>query len=207
MTCHWWHHISFGLSTKSFVGFATSSLGRPLRGLKRLAPLAKRSTCSKSTSHLEGPVRGEGAIQWYYSYKLCNQCSWVSFEVLRMKQNKKEKKRLNKKLNKRPLLRYEHNFMWLSVFSLDCNAALGKRNLCNGLHGSFPQKGYLYQASGVWKGRNFTSWRMWKGREICLIQIFLNRSTVWPYHFNLWNATYDKRKAYFYQVCERDTIF
>ena len=39
---------------------------------------------------------------------------------------------------------------------------------------------------------------MWKGREICLSQIFLNRRTVWPYHFNLLNATYDKKKAYFY---------
>ena len=42
------------LSKKSFFGFnmarplATSSLGRPLSGLKTLAPLAKRSTCSKS---------------------------------------------------------------------------------------------------------------------------------------------------------------
>ena len=59
--------------------------------------------------------------------------SWVSFEVLRMKQNKKEKNWLNKKLNKRPLLRYEHNFMWLSVFSLDCNAA-PRKHLCNGLY-------------------------------------------------------------------------
>ena len=43
---------------ESFVGFnmvreegrplTTSSLGRPLRGLKRLAPLTKRPTCSKS---------------------------------------------------------------------------------------------------------------------------------------------------------------
>ena len=31
--------------------------GRPLRGQKRLAPLAKRSTCSKSREQLEGKVK------------------------------------------------------------------------------------------------------------------------------------------------------
>ena len=30
-----------------------------------------------------------------------------------------------------------------------------------------PEKGYLFQASGTWKGRDFTSWSIWKGREIC----------------------------------------
>ena len=30
--------------------------GRPLRGQKRLAPLAKRSTCSKSRGHFAGTV-------------------------------------------------------------------------------------------------------------------------------------------------------
>ena len=27
--------------------------------------------------------------------------------------------------------------------------------------------GVLYQASGIWKGRGFTSWSMWMGGEIC----------------------------------------
>ena len=43
------------LSKKSFVGFHMArdfvARGRPLRGQKRLAPLAKRSTCSKSMQH------------------------------------------------------------------------------------------------------------------------------------------------------------
>ena len=51
------YHDSYSrLSKKFFVGFhmaCTSrdfvARGRPLRGQKRLAPLAKRSTCSKST--------------------------------------------------------------------------------------------------------------------------------------------------------------
>ena len=52
-------------SIKSFVGFnmaqdegrslATSSLGRPPLGLKRLAPLAKRSTCGESSPCLTVP--------------------------------------------------------------------------------------------------------------------------------------------------------
>ena len=28
-------------------------------------------------------------------------------------------------------------------------------------------KGVSFQASGLWKGRDSTCWRMWKGREIC----------------------------------------
>ena len=57
---------------KSFVGFnmarhegrplATSSLGRPLRGLKRLAPLAKRSTCSKSTRDISKSVLSKSRL-------------------------------------------------------------------------------------------------------------------------------------------------
>ena len=27
--------------------------------------------------------------------------------------------------------------------------------------------GYLFQASGIWKGRDFISWRLWKVRDIC----------------------------------------
>ena len=36
------------------------------------------------------------------------------------------------------------------------------------------RKGYLFEASAVWKGRDFTSCKVWKGREIC--------------HFGLWNG-------------------
>ena len=28
------------------------------------------------------------------------------------------------------------------------------------------RKGYLFQASGIWKGRDFISWSIWKGRGI-----------------------------------------
>ena len=34
-------------------------------------------------------------------------------------------------------------------------------------YGETRPKGYLRQASGVWKGRDFTRWSIWKGREIC----------------------------------------
>lgn len=34
----------------------------------------------------------------------------------------------------------------------------------NGRGGSARQ-GYLLQASGIWKGSDFTSWSIWKGRE------------------------------------------
>ena len=43
----------FHISKKSFVGFHFVARGRPLRGKKRLAPLAKRSTCSKSMDDRE----------------------------------------------------------------------------------------------------------------------------------------------------------
>ena len=57
---------------KSFVGFntardegrplATSSLGRPLRGLKKPSPLAKRSTCSKSTRDISKSVLSKSRL-------------------------------------------------------------------------------------------------------------------------------------------------
>ena len=45
------------LSKKSFVGSHMARDGRPLRGQTRLAPLAKRSTCSKS--------REQGMARWW----------------------------------------------------------------------------------------------------------------------------------------------
>ena len=35
------------------------------------------------------------------------------------------------------------------------------------IRGSSARKGYLFQASGIWKGRDFTLWSIWKGRGIC----------------------------------------
>ena len=35
------------------------------------------------------------------------------------------------------------------------------------IQGGSAQKGYLSQASCIWKGRDFTNWRIKKGREIC----------------------------------------
>lgn len=100
-----------------------------------------------------------------------------------MKQNKKEKKGLNKKPNKRPLLRYEHNFMWLSVFSLDCNAAPGKRNLYNDLNRKdSPKRDTFIRLEGY---ERVGISRVDVYGRVPLIQIFLNRRTVWPYHFNL----------------------
>ena len=33
--------------------------------------------------------------------------------------------------------------------------------------GRLRRKGYLFQAPGIWKGRDFTRWSIWKGSEIC----------------------------------------
>ena len=30
-----------------------------------------------------------------------------------------------------------------------------------------PKRGTFFQASSIWKGRDFTSWSIWKDREIC----------------------------------------
>ena len=35
-------------------------------------------------------------------------------------------------------------------------------------------KGYLSQASGIWKGGDFTSWYIWKGRKICHFSWYKN---------------------------------
>ena len=54
LTFFYFHFFNSGvrLSKKSFVGFHMArdivASGRPLRGQTRLAPLAKRTTCSKS---------------------------------------------------------------------------------------------------------------------------------------------------------------
>ena len=39
----------------------------------------------------------------------------------------------------------------------------------DGLYGeALPERGtYLFQASGIWKGKDFTSWSIQKGREVC----------------------------------------
>ena len=39
----------------------------------------------------------------------------------------------------------------------------------DGPYGEAPSelKGYLFQALGIWKGRDFTVWSTWKGWEIC----------------------------------------
>ena len=33
--------------------------------------------------------------------------------------------------------------------------------------GRLRRKGYLFQASRIWKDRDFTRWSIWKGWEIC----------------------------------------
>ena len=52
--------------------------------------------------------------------------------------------------------------------SLNSPVAVGTpyNGLCAYAKGS-ARKGYLFQASGLWKGRDFTSWSLWKGKEIC----------------------------------------
>ena len=32
--------------------------------------------------------------------------------------------------------------------------------------GDSAQMGYIFQASGIWKGGDFTSWSIWKGAEV-----------------------------------------
>ena len=39
------------------------------------------------------------------------------------------------------------------------------------IRGGSTRKGYLFQASAVQKGRDFTIWSIWKGREICHLRL------------------------------------
>ena len=51
------------------------------------------------------------------------------------------------------------------------------------------RKGYLFQASGIWKRSDLTSWSIWKGTKICLYF----RSVKWPKQM-LTYAFYDCEK-------------
>ena len=44
--------------------------------------------------------------------------------------------------------------------------------------GGSARKQYLFQASGIWKGRDFTGWSIYRGREIC--------------HLGLWKSSISK---------------
>ena len=43
----------------------------------------------------------------------------------------------------------------------------GVYSLKRPIRGGSARKGYLFQASGIWKGRDFTRCSIWKSREIC----------------------------------------
>ena len=55
-----------------------------------------------------------------------------------------------------------------STLSPECPGEFDHR-LCSA------RKGYLFQASGIWKGRDFIGWRIWKGREICHLGLCIAR--------------------------------
>ena len=48
----------------------------------------------------------------------------------------------------------------------------GRYTLWWPIRGGTARKEFLFQASRIWKCRNFTSWSMWKGREICHLSLW-----------------------------------
>ena len=48
----------------------------------------------------------------------------------------------------------------------------GRYSLWWPIRGGTARKGFLSQASRIWKCRDFTSWSMWKGREICHLSLW-----------------------------------
>ena len=58
------------------------------------------------------------------------------------------------------------------------------------------RKGYLFQASGIWKGRDFTRWSIQMGREICRLGLWKG-----PKHDYTWILWHYKVEKTFY-FCE-----
>ena len=48
----------------------------------------------------------------------------------------------------------------------------GRYTLWWPIRGGTARKEFLFQASRIWKCRDFTSWSMWKGREICHLSLW-----------------------------------
>ena len=102
------------------------------------------------------------------------------------------------------LRRNHRSYAWTEALS-------GMPGGCTPYNGS-ARKEYLFQASGIWEGRDFTRWSIGKGREICHLGLWkgptmqrANRRILWPYKVEKWKCIYISQKGckVIKQVCER----
>ena len=88
-------------------------------------------------------------------------------------------------------LRLNNNTFW--VLKIQPNAAEGRGG--GGLPmmactGGSARKGYLFQASGIWKGRDFTRWSIQMGMEICYLGLW--KGPKHDYTWILWRYKVEK---------------